>query len=206
MGQNEIKSEIAALLARLLSRPDESLVSALNSGEICRALKPHIDARDEVLEVLNAGYTLEVLTVMYDEAMGPASAKRYLPVESLFKVWCDDAESNGTAHAGKGLLMGDQAMHMIELYRQCGIGLPAEFSGEPDHLTLELEFLSILYEKCPDEMALRFITDHLDWMPELLMKWRELQVAGFYIHAVEAIDAFLITEISRLGRNREVHA
>jgi TorA maturation chaperone TorD len=206
MEQNEIKAEAAGMLARLISKPDQGLVLALNSGELSRAVGPHTGMQDEVSAFLDAGYAFAELKAMYDEVMGPASARRYLPVESLFKVWYDDAENTGTSHAVKGLLMGDPAMHMIELYRQCGIDLPAGFSGQPDHLTLELEFLSILYEKCPDEMILRFILDHLDWMPELLMKWRELQVSGFYILAVEAIDAFLRTEISRLCRNQEVHA
>jgi putative dimethyl sulfoxide reductase chaperone len=206
MELNEIKAEIAGILARLLSRPDESLVAALNSGAVARALKPHTGEQDEILKFLNASYTLADLIAMYDEAMGPSSAKRFLPVESLFKKWCDDTEYTGTGHTAKGLLMGDPAMHMIELYSQCGIGLPAEFGGQPDHLTLELEFLSILYEKCPDEMVLRFITDHLDWMPELLKKWRELQVCGFYIRAAEAVEAFLGNEISRLSRKQEVNA
>jgi hypothetical protein len=204
MEQNKIKAEVAGILARFLSKPDESLVAALNSGEIFRTLKPHTGA-DEDLIFLNAGYMLADLRTLFDESMGPSSAKRLLPVESLFKAWCDDTEYNGTMHSAKGLLMGDPAMHMIELYSQCGIELPAEFSGQPDHLTLELEFLSILYEKCPDEMILRFILDHLDWMPELLKKWRELKGADFYIRAVETLDAFLGNEISRLSSHQEVH-
>ena len=205
MGQNKIKAAIAGMLARLIARPDEGLVSALNSGELGRALMPLISMQGPVSGFLNAGYTLEGLTAMYDKAMGPASAGSLLPVESLFKVWCDVAEDGQPSNAARGLLMGDPAMHMIELYSCFGIALPADFSGQPDHLTLELEFLSILYEKCPDEMVRRFIMDHLDWVPELLMQWRELQVPDFYVGVAEAIDSFLKNEIAGFRCNQEVH-
>lgn len=199
MEQNDLRAEVAGMLARLISRPNEELVCALNSGELNRLIGGYLD---ETTDFLNDGYTLAYLTAMYDEAMGPASAKKALPVESLYKAWCAETE----AAEIKGLLMGDPAMHMIELYSSCKIELPAEFSGQPDHLALELEFLSILYEKYSDEMTLRFIADHLDWMPELLKKWRELQMPLFYIRAIETIETFTKKELMRLSCSSEVPA
>ena len=46
--------------------------------------------------------------------------------------------------------MGDSAMHLLEIYRQCGLEVAEEFKGCPDHIVLELEFLSYLYRWATD--------------------------------------------------------
>ncbi len=205
MEQNEIKADIAGMLARLLARPDEELVSALNSGELGKALNPYLNLPGPAAGFPDGGYTLDGLTAMHDKTMGPASRRALLPVESLFKLWCDD-EGSHPSNAARGLLMGDPAMHMLELYRRYGIEVPAEFSGQPDHLVLELEFLSMLYEKCSVKVIERFIMDHLDWVPDLLMHWREMKVPEFYLRAAGTIDIYLEKEMSGFRCYPEVHA
>ena len=206
MERNEIKADIAGMLARLIARPDEELVSALNSGELGRALKPYLNLHGPAAGFLDTGYTLDGLTALHDKAMGPASGRSLLPVESLFKLWSDDDEGSHPSNAARGLLMGDPAMHMLELYSRYAIEVPVEFSGQPDHLVLELEFLSMLYENCSGEVVQRFIMDHLDWVPDLLMQWREMKVPEFYVRVAEAIDNFLEKEISGFRCYQEVHA
>jgi TorA maturation chaperone TorD len=206
MEQNEIKANIAGMLAGLIARPDEGLISALNSGELARAVRPHVNMQGRAAGFLDAAYTLEGLSSAYDKIMGPASGGSLLPVESLFKLWCDDEEGGHPSNAARGLLMGDPAMHMIELYNRFGIEVPDEFSGQPDHLLLELDFLSILYERCTEEMVRRFVLDHLDWVPELLRRWLEMKAPEFYIGVAEAIDSFLEKEISGFRCKQEVRA
>ena len=204
--QNEIKAMTAAMLARLLARPDAELVDALNSGEFGAALRQYPGLPESATNFLDEGYTLDGLTAMYNKTMGPAAVRSVLPVESLFKLWCEDDGSCHPSNAARGLLMGDPAMHMLELYSRFGIEVSGGFSGQPDHLVLELEFLSMLYEKCAAEVIKRFMMDHLDWVSDLLAQWRETGVPVFYIRAAGAIDFFLEKEMAVLRCDQEVPA
>jgi TorA maturation chaperone TorD len=205
MAQNHLQSLIASALALLMSKPDEELIDALNSGELYRMLAPSLGVDEVDIRFLrDANYTLETLTELYNASMVPVGHKALLPVESLYKPWTDDEESYPVVHGKKGLLMGDPALHMLELYRRAGFEIPEEFKAQPDHLILELEFLSILYENCPDTMVLQFMKDHLDWVPDLLAKCPELSIASFYRSVLRMLDAFIKDERSRLESLYEV--
>ncbi len=93
--------------------------------------------------------------------------------------------------ASTGLLMGDCALHMQEIYRQLSLEVPEEFRSMPDHLVLELEFLALLYRFASDEQIERFIEDHLDWIPELKGAMEKANPHPFYRNAVELIHLFL---------------
>ena len=93
--------------------------------------------------------------------------------------------------ASKGLVMGDSALHMRELYRQASLEVPEEFRSMPDHLVLELEFLALLYHSATPEQIEGFIGDHLDWIPELKERMEKANPHPFYRNAVELIHLFL---------------
>jgi len=199
-------SEAASILALLVSEPDEELVEALHSGELYSTLATVFCERGVDLEfLLDTRYTLEVLTELYHAAMAPAGRVALLPVESLYKQWTNDTANYPGMVGKKGYLMSDAALHMIKLYEQCGIEVPDGFNGQPDHLTLELEFLSILYENGNDLMVHQFIKDHLDWIPDLIARWAESQSASFYLSVFRIVDAFIIKELSRLELRHEVN-
>jgi TorA maturation chaperone TorD len=204
MEQNNLRVAIVSALALLISRPDQELIDALDSGELHRVLGtcPGVDAPER--EFLRDTYTLEGLLELYTTSMTPVGHKSLLPVESLYKPWTDDKENYPQVHGKKGYLMGDPALHMLELYRRVGFEIPEEFKAQPDHLILELEFLSVLYENCPDTMVLQFMKDHLDWVPDLLAKGKELNIALFYYSVLRILDAFVKQERSRLESLYEV--
>jgi TorA maturation chaperone TorD len=90
--------------------------------------------------------------------------------------------------------MGDAALHMREMFRQSYLEVPEEFRSTPDHLVLELEFLSLLYNCATQEQVQRFITDHLDWIPDLKEQVDRANAHPFYRNAVELINLFLVHE------------
>ena len=61
--------------------------------------------------------------------------------------------------------MGDSAIHLLTIFQQCGLEVAEPFKGMPDHIIIELEFLSYLYQEAGDREIKRFIEDHLDWIP-----------------------------------------
>ena len=50
----------------------------------------------------------------------------------------------------------------------------------PDHIVIELEFLSYLYQEAGDVEIKRFIEDHLDWIPFLKESFEKAHAHPFY--------------------------
>jgi TorA maturation chaperone TorD len=119
-------------------------------------------------------------------------------VESCHKPWTQDAECHLSFARGKGLLRGDSALHMEAVFQQTGVEVPEPFRACPDHLVLELEFLSALYGEATDREVRQFIQDHLDWVPQLKKELIRLHPHPFYLSAAEFLDEFLSTERNRL--------
>jgi TorA maturation chaperone TorD len=119
-------------------------------------------------------------------------------VESFYKPWTQDPHCPLPFATEKGLLMGDSALHLLAIYQQCGLELDGEYRGMPDHLVMELEFLSFLYQRATDKEIKRFIEDHLDWIPLLREKFKEFRSHPFYRSALEVLLLFLRKEKERL--------
>jgi len=119
-------------------------------------------------------------------------------VESCHKPWTQDAECHLSFAREKGLLIGDSAIHMAHIFQQSGVEVPEPFRACPDHLVLELEFLSALYGEATDREAKQFIQDHLDWVSQLKEDLIRLRPHPFYLSAAELLDGFLRHERNRL--------
>jgi len=119
-------------------------------------------------------------------------------VESCYKPWAQDGECHLSFAREKGLLMGDPALHMAHIFRHSGLEVPKPFQACPDHLVLELEFLSVLYGNATDREVNQFIQDHLDWVPQMKRDLKQLCPHPFYLSAAELLDGFLRHEKNRL--------
>lgn len=199
-------ADIARTLAWIIREPDEEVVEALNSGEICGMLSSYFyDVAVTVVFLRDGGYTVQALSLQYAQSFLSGRAGLSL-AESVYKPWCGDSGVPSPDYTRTGLLMGDPAVHMMELFRRAEITVPDGFCGEPDHISLELEFLAGLLDTGLDNMALFFIRDHLDWVPELVIRCAESLIDPFYLNVIRLIDAFVAKETRRLSVPREVNA
>ena len=138
------------------------------------------------------------LRMEYDRLFSGKDQGSVSLVESCYKPWTQDAECHLSFAHEKGLLRGDSALHMEAVFRQSGMEVPEPFRGCPDHLVLELEFLSALYGEATDREVKQFIQDHLDWVPQLKKELIRFRPHLFYLSAAELLDGFLSTERNRL--------
>ena len=195
---NTEKGNFCALAASLMAPPDGETVRQLKQGEIQSLLEKNIrewggDPRAiaELSGEKNPGRDLADLQSGYDRLFAGLSGQKISLVESTYKPWTRD-RSCALAFAGdKGLLMGDAALHMREIYRRGSLEVPEEFRSTPDHLLLELEFLSLLYHSATPEQIQGFIEDHLDWVPDLKERLDRADPHPFYRRVIELINLFL---------------
>ena len=202
---NEEKEEFCSLAAALLARPDAALVDDLrqqglrarlealadlwrNDGESLSALSPTQNGED----------LLQTLQQEYGRLFDDQDGERISLVESTYKPWTRDKSCAMVFAASKGLVMGDPAVHMLDIYEKLSLEVPEEFRSVPDHLVLELEFLGFLYRSASQEMADGFIEDHLDWIKDLKGELEKANPHPFYGNAVHLVDMFLQQETRKI--------
>jgi len=134
---------------------------------------------------------LAVLQKAYERLFDRLNGLAISLVESTYKPWAQGSDCGLVFAAETGLLMGDSALHMNELYKAAAIEVPSDFRSTPDHIVLELEFLSLLYEYGSDEKAKAFIVEHLDWIPMLREQVEKAEPHPFYQCIVELLDLFI---------------
>lgn len=127
----------------------------------------------------------------------PASA---LPVESLYVEWTDDPARGPFAHR-KGLYGADTALYMRDVLESLGIGLPEQMSAAPDHLSIELDLVSVLLEAgCPLQARQLFI-ERSQWLTAYRPTLVELgQEALFYLALVDALLGMRAQQEARIGQ------
>jgi TorA maturation chaperone TorD len=193
------KGYFCALAACLLAPPDGEMMEQLKQGRIRSLLEKNIGEFGGDLQLLaelskergSAG-DLQVLQREYVRLFGNLTGLNISLVESTYKPWTGDSSCVLAFAGDKGLLMGDAALHMREMFRQLSLEVPEEFRSTPDHLVLELEFLSLLYHCATREQIQRFIKDHLDWIPDLKDSVDRAHPHPFYRNAIELINLFLV--------------
>jgi len=200
------KEHFCQLLAALFSPPDREMVNQIHGGSVHAFFRKAIEFWDGGSSAL-AGFLTEgdpetllmQLGREHERLFSELNGKGVSLVESTYKTWTQDPSCTLPFASERGLLMGDSAMHLQEVYRACGLEVPGEFRGLPDHLALELEFLSCLYREAADAEITQFIEDHLDWIPCFRQEVSKLQPRGFYRSLSEVLDLFLRREKERLS-------
>jgi TorA maturation chaperone TorD len=119
-------------------------------------------------------------------------------VESFYKPWSKDPRCSLSFASEQGLLMGDSALHLRDVFRQCNLEVGEEFRNTPDHLCMELEFLSFLYRWATDAQIRRLIDDHLDWIPSLKCELDRVGAHPFYRSLTDVLILFVDHERERL--------
>ena len=135
----------------------------------------------------------------YNNTMPPANPL-IVPVESVYKVWTTDSSCEMPFARETGLLQGDSAQHLYQVYREIGFELPAMYADRPDHLVLELEFMGLLVEAAEPAIQQLFIDQHLDWLPRLVADAEHKAAPALYLDLFRWIEEFLAVERRRIAQ------
>jgi len=194
-------------MAGLFSPPERELIDGIREEEVFSFLTDAMKSRggDPALLIgfQTGGSPQDLhfeLKGEYGRLFSGRGEKSISLVESPYKPWTQDGECRLSFAREKGLLRGDSALHMAAIFRDSGMEVPQRFGACPDHLVLQLEFLSALYAEATDREVRQFIQDHLDWIPQLKKEMMRFQPHPFYVSAVELLDLFLNHERDRLER------
>ena len=199
------KESLCQLLASFFSPPDEEMVDLVCQGTVYSFFKNHVQAwgsDESVLEGFQTGGTPEVLLTLlreeYDRLFSETGREKISLVESVYKPWSQDPSCGLSFAKETGLLMGDSAVHLSCVYQGCGLEVAEPLKGMPDHLIVELEFLSCLYRWAEDKDIGTFIKYHLDWIPLLIERGQAAHPHPFYGSLLEFLGLFVEAERERL--------
>ncbi|MGZ3493445.1 MAG: TorD/DmsD family molecular chaperone [Thermodesulfobacteriota bacterium] len=202
---NQEKEYFCQLLASLFYPPDVELVKQIRQRTLYSFFEEYIESQGEEKDILKgfiekerSENLLEELKDEYDRLFSGLSQDSISLVESSYKPWTEDPHCPLPFASERGLLMGDSALHLLEVYNQCGLEASEEFKGCPDHMAMELEFLSYLYRWATDVEIKLFIEDHLNWIPLLKEELNRCDPHPFYVSALEVLALFLDRERERL--------
>jgi len=210
------KEYFCQLLASLFYPPDRELVKQFDQGALYSFFEKYIQSWGEDTGLLKGFLVkgesenlLGELTNEYNRLFSGLTEEGISPVESFYKPWTQDPLCPLSFASERGLLMGDSALHLLEIYHQCGLEVSEEFKGCPDHIAMELEFLSYLYQFATDNEIKTFIQDHMDWIPLLSEEFKRFHPHHFYGNAMEVLALFLNKERERLevegNGKKEIH-
>ncbi len=203
--KDQEKESFCRVLATLFYAPDEALVKQIRERTLYSFFERYVHFLGETGDLLKGFLVegggenlLEELKVEYDRLFSSLYGKSISLVESFYKPWTRDARCPLPFASETGLLMGDSAVHLLAIYQQCGLAVSEEFKSCPDHIVMELEFLSYLYERATDIEVQTLIEDHLDWVSLLREEFGRFHARPFYLSAIEILDLFLNREKGRL--------
>jgi len=118
-----------------------------------------------------------------------------VPVESVYKAWKEGKDE-------KGYIMGDPAIEMKKRYAMAGIEIPVIYKDTPDHISLLLEYASLLCENLEEESRAGFVSGHLDWVEDLRNDIYKYSESRFYRAVADVTVSFLKGERSNLLARR----
>lgn len=202
--KDKIREEIYLLFCNLISKPKAEIYEELKSdlhielwekyNDFFAGIKIPESWKDNNLPDLNKWQSL---WQDYLDINNPGLKL----IESVYKPWTID-ESCGMPFADdKGYIMGDWAHHMLHLYNLLNFEIPEEYSFCPDHLILELEFMSILVTEADHREQLQFIEQHLDWLDDLVEEAEDNEIDKFYLELLIWLKDFVEADRSYLKNN-----
>ncbi len=200
---------ICLLLASFFCPPDHEMMKQIRGENFRAFLERSIRSLHGDLSVLD-GFLMKGdpeefwndLDKKYRRLFSEISGEGISLVESSYKPWTLDLSCTLPFASERGLSMGDSALHLLEIFSQCGLEVADERRATPDHLVMELEFLSHLYRCATDLEVGQFIKDHLDWIPLLRERIEQSHSHPFYKSASRVLDLFLDGERERLEGKR----
>jgi TorA maturation chaperone TorD len=195
------KENFCRLMVCLLSPPDRDIIPLIGEGtlhalmlECLRSWGGEEKLLDGFVWDSDPGALLKSLEEAYRRLFLEITGECIPMVESCYKPWSRDVTCTLPFASEKGYLMGDPALHLRAVFQGARMTIDEAFTGCPDHLIIELEFLAHLYRGAGESEIQTFIRDHLDWIPLLKDKIRPSRPHPFYISVLEILGLFLKEE------------
>ena len=187
---DQLRSRVYRTLANTLRPPGMELAQQIVDGRLRELVETALRDAGPLVEPFcqrgTPGQIRERLQAEYYYLFQDPRQRVEL-AESFYKPWASEGTVELPFARSRGLLMGEPAHHLLEIYRLTGYTTPIEFAGRPDHLVSELDFMVYLMLKVGPEDQLQFLDDHLDWLPDLAQRaaaWEDR--SPFYAHVVQA--------------------
>jgi TorA maturation chaperone TorD len=198
---SKIKEDCFRLLSACFYEPQKKLFIEENLfGNLTEGLKqvcPDAAIFSSDMEKSIHNYTNEELSVEYARLfVGPFE----LLAPPYGSVYLDDG----------GRVMGDSTMNVIETYEKEGLAKSDDYKDLPDHIAVELEFMSYLIykerealENSDSAAAKAYIHKQEDflnifvrpWVPAFCKKIKEGTVNGFYTALSQCLSTFITNNV-----------
>lgn len=193
---NTCRAGVYALLAEALAPPVlAGSLARLTAGEwgqeLSEAAAPLACPFPVRASLLQPTVTPEALADEYLQAFALPNGLGIWLVESVYKPWTLDNSAEVPFMSETGWLGGDAASHLRDLLNLLGVKLSPELHATPDHLSVELEIMSLLVEEADQNAQATFLTQHLDWLMLLLARCDEACLGGFYHALLELTGEFI---------------
>lgn len=189
--ESECRQAVLRALARGFTYPDTHWVESLLSGSWLRALEEV--ASPLGLATAGLAEAIAALPAQKDLALQELQIEyTYLFINAIPHV---PAPPYASAYTNLGSLMGKAAEEALQAYHTLGLSLSEDFHDLPDHLAVELEFLSWLEgkeleakeqrEPHKEEIFKRekeafWVQQLKPWLPEFLRRVKEAARIPFY--------------------------
>lgn len=207
-------SNLYGALSACFQYPRLKLVEALLSGRLVKVMRACIDAIAGLPSEASRGAS------MVERYVESARARRLrevveelsteytrLFINSYPAVPCPPYES---FYVDGGLLAQGSTLRVLRAYVEAGLRVKARFKDLPDHIALELEFMSILYraeaqeEGSVSELRRSFLRDHLlRWAPRFCDDVLSHARVPLYRGLAYTLKGLMSMEASRLVEGRE---
>ena len=200
MDKSAACAQVYSLFAELFKDPVESFYQALADGQVDEELKEYFriiayPLLPELGKWCETVGEFSQFKEQYQRIFSGPLVPFYPPVESLYRVWTEDATARVPWAKEKGHYFSDGALHIQAIHETLGLVIPEEFRYMPDPLALELELVSLFALHAKEEDKRRFLQDHLSWLKELSADLEGLDEGRFLAYVVNFIDVFITWDL-----------
>ena len=218
----QVRSSVYSLLSQCFFQPSEELLASIIQGDFGEFLENTVGILDgekvgrEIVRLKDfsaqakeksAEKTLQDMKVEYNRLFVGPGHLLAPPYESVYKTRNDDNK--------KGVVMGDDTIAAKKFYLQAGLEIDDNFKDLPDHIAVELYFMSYLCnleflsaDEGEDgiaqtsnikELQNEFLKSHLGtWITEFSQAVATQTNSEFYRGMVKITEEWVMSEIKEL--------
>ena len=174
---NQHYADLYALLATCFQHPDDEFVETVESGALAATVE---DCAVQVglTEIESPPALADSPPEAYLRTFEAFDGEYAPPAESAYEAWWDGDQ--------RGILAGPPASDMQRRYEAINATVPAAYPA--DHISLLLEYGSLLLEADNREEYAAFHAEHFDWIASFRERVETTADVPFYHWAVQTLD------------------